>query len=213
MYGVHILVYGVDMTAHDIAPQRTANAPTAERMLDTARKILLDEGSEAISMRRVAEGAGVTTMATYRHFANRQALLDELARREFAQLATDPAATWDGDPDRVGLAVDAHLNLALNRPHLYAFLFTERREGARRYPADMRAGLSPTLNVLVEGLRAARRRGAVSFADEWEIAMIIAAQLHGLVQLRHGGRINLEEADFRQLCARAVGVVLNGLRP
>ena len=33
-------------------------------------------------------------MATYRHFANRQALLDELARREFAQLATDPAASW-----------------------------------------------------------------------------------------------------------------------
>jgi hypothetical protein len=109
--------------------------------------------------------------------------------------------------------VDAHLNLALNRPHLYAFLFTERREGARQYPADIRAGLSPTLNVLVEGLRAARRRGDVSFEDEWEIAMIIAAQLHGLVQLRHGGRINLEEADFRQLCTRAVGVILNGLRP
>ena len=201
------------MTAHDITLKRTANAPTAERILETARRILLDEGSEAISMRRVAEGAGVTTMATYRHFANRQALLDELARRECAQLATDPAATWDGDPDRVGPAVDAHLNLALDRPHLYAFLFTERREGARQYPADMRAGLSPTLNVLVEGLRAARQREDLSYVDEWETAMIIAAQLHGLVQLRHGGRINLDEVEFRQLCVRAVGVILNGLRP
>ena len=54
MYIVHILVYGVDMATHDIAPQRTVNAPTAERLLETARKILLDEGSEAISMRRVA---------------------------------------------------------------------------------------------------------------------------------------------------------------
>jgi hypothetical protein len=49
--------------------------------------------------------------------------------------------------------------------------------------------------------------------DEWETAMIIAAQLRGLVQLRHGGRINLDEAEFRQLCVRAVGVILNGLRP
>jgi len=58
VYGVHILVYGVDMATHDIAPQPTANTPTAERLLETARRILLDEGSEAISMRRVAQGAG-----------------------------------------------------------------------------------------------------------------------------------------------------------
>ena len=149
-------------------------------------------------------------MATYRHFANRQALLDELAR---ASSHSSPLTRLAGTAIRTdrpgsGCPPEPCAESAASVP----FLFTERREGARQYPADMRAGLSPTLNVLVEGLRAARRRGDLSFEDEWEIAMIIAAQLHGLVQLRDGGRINLEEADFRQLCARAVGVILNGLR-
>jgi AcrR family transcriptional regulator len=152
-------------------------------------------------------------MAPYRHFANRQALLEELARREFARIAADPAISWDGDPDRVDPALASHLDLALGQPRLYAFLFTEPRDGARRYPGDMRAGLSPTLNTLIDGLRAARRRGDLVVTDEWETAMIIAAQLHGLVQLRHGGRVDLDEDGFRQLCARAVGVILAGLRP
>jgi hypothetical protein len=76
----------------------------------------------------------------------------------------------------------------------------------------MRAGLSPTLNVLVDGLKEGRRRGALSFDDEWETAIVIAAQVHGLVQLLHGGRIDLDETAFRTLCARAVRVILNGLR-
>jgi hypothetical protein len=100
----------------------------------------------------------------------------------------------------------------LSEPHLYTFLFTEPRSGARRFPHDMRAGLSPTLNTVVAGLCEGRDRGTFSFTDEWEVALIIAAEVHGLVQLLHGGRLAMDEQSFRSLCERAVRVILEAYR-
>ena len=161
-------------------------------------------------MRRVAQGAGVTTMATYRHFANRQALLDELARREFAQLATDPAAKLgrQSGPNRARQG-DAHLNLVLNgrdpRPPL-----------VHRTPRGCSLNIRPTCGRAVadaqragRGPPRARRRGDLSFEDEWKLRLSPptpwprAAAARWPDQPRGGG--------FPQLCARAVGVILNGL--
>ncbi|WP_291419217.1 TetR/AcrR family transcriptional regulator [Actinophytocola sp.] len=44
---------------------------TKERLAEAARTILLAEGADAVNMRRVAKEAGVSTMATYRHYPNR----------------------------------------------------------------------------------------------------------------------------------------------
>ncbi|MGW6493881.1 helix-turn-helix domain-containing protein [Nonomuraea angiospora] len=48
---------------------------TAGRIVDVARRILVEERAEAVSMRRVGDAVGVTAMAIYRHFPSRDALL------------------------------------------------------------------------------------------------------------------------------------------
>ncbi len=45
-----------------------------ERIIETASRIFIDEGYENVSMRRVAQEAGCSQMAMYRHFANKEAL-------------------------------------------------------------------------------------------------------------------------------------------
>ena len=44
-----------------------------DRIFDAARAILDHEGIEGLSVRKVAARAGVSTMAMYRHFAEREA--------------------------------------------------------------------------------------------------------------------------------------------
>ena len=44
-----------------------------ERIADAALVILEREGAQAVSMRRVAHEVGVTLMAIYHHYANREA--------------------------------------------------------------------------------------------------------------------------------------------
>jgi AcrR family transcriptional regulator len=191
-------------------------AVTSERIEAAAREILVAEGSAAVTMRRVAAAVGLTPMAIYRHHANREALLGAVADAAFAELAESAAGlVFDGAAGdelraRLNRALDEHLDFALGQPNLYAFLFTEPRPAARRYPADFGAGQSPTFTVLVDGLTRAARTGLIADEDVPRLGLIVAAELHGLVGLYHGGRIALSDNDFRDLCHAAVWRILGG---
>ncbi len=169
-------------------------SPTAARIAEAARRILVTEGSAAVTMRRVAGDVGVTPMAIYRHYANREELLRTIADTTFDELA----AAWrarspTGDPRaRLAATVDGHLDLALGQPNLYFFLFTELRQQPDR---------SPTFTALT---------GLVAAEYGERLALMVAAELHGLIQLHHSGRIGMAEPDFRAFCHEAVGRILGG---
>ena len=50
-------------------------------------RVVESEGPQAVSMRRVANEVGITAMAIYHHFPNRQALLDAVVDSEFEKLS------------------------------------------------------------------------------------------------------------------------------
>jgi AcrR family transcriptional regulator len=55
---------------------RTTNHSTRERILVTTLELMeRAEGAEGVTMRRVATSVGVTAMAIYKHFGDREALL------------------------------------------------------------------------------------------------------------------------------------------
>jgi AcrR family transcriptional regulator len=64
--------------------RRTRLSPEARRhqLLDIAAGVIADEGTQAMTMERVAESAGVSKALVYRYFGNRSALLLELYERE-----------------------------------------------------------------------------------------------------------------------------------
>lgn len=188
---------------------------TAERLAAAALEILLAEGAPAVTMRRVATEAGVTTMATYRHFPNREALLRTVVDDAVAEVTRDwgKRATAETFEQRVlGLQKD-FLDFALGKPNLYTYLVTERRESVRHFPEDFRAGDSPTFGPVFEVVRQAIDEGGLKADDPLEVTLAITMSTVGLVQLYHGGRVNLSEKDFRALCERTTGRILDGLRP
>lgn len=190
---------------------------TAERILAAAVAIVADEGADAVTMRRVAADVGVTTMATYRHYPNRAALLDAAAEAAFAELGAnwgigESGAEGEDFDTRFAELFQAFLDFALGKPHLYAFLMTERRAGARRFPDDFRHHASPAFTPLVEVVEQGMREGALRADDPLETAMSLNAEAVGLVQLYLAGRIGCSEHEFRQLCERSMGRVLRGFR-
>ena len=60
---------------------------TAEKIAGVALAILEKDGAEAVTMRRVAEAVGITPMAIYHHFPDRQVMLTFITDREFDKLA------------------------------------------------------------------------------------------------------------------------------
>jgi AcrR family transcriptional regulator len=199
-----VVVYTVDM-------QKIA---TAERIATAAGRLLDRSGAEAVTMRRVAKAVGITPMALYRHFANREGLLDALADEGFRDLAARlEAAVLSGGPERrLETNLDVFLDFGLEKPRLFELMFLRRREGARQFPQDFRAGRSPTARFSAEALEAGMKEGIFRKDDVWEIAFETGAMLQGLVMLYVGGRVGLPEDEFRALCHRAFRRYFHGIR-
>ncbi len=185
---------------------------TAERISAAALAILLHEGAQAVTMRRVAADAGVTAIASYRHFPSREALLRAVVDAAFEELGTNwgkRVTEADFETRFYGL-LDDFLDFALGRPNLYTFLVADRRDGVRRFPEDFRAGRSPAFTPVIEIVEQGMRDGVLRVDDPLEAALAITTPVMGLVQLYLGGRMDMSEEDFRALCRRTVGRVLNG---
>lgn len=62
---------------------------TVTSIIDAAREILLKQGVEAVTTRRVAERAGVAVGTLYQYFPNRDAILMQLAHRIMSEESSD----------------------------------------------------------------------------------------------------------------------------
>ncbi|MEU4116448.1 helix-turn-helix domain-containing protein [Kitasatospora sp. NPDC028055] len=70
---------------------RVATLPPRERILDAAEELFSREGIKAVGVQAIASRAGTTKMALYRHFATKDALVEEWLRI----VAADYTAAFD----------------------------------------------------------------------------------------------------------------------
>lgn len=61
-------------------PTRVATLPPRERILDAAEELFLNEGVVRVGVQAIADRAGTTKMAIYRHFGTKDALIAEWLR-------------------------------------------------------------------------------------------------------------------------------------
>jgi AcrR family transcriptional regulator len=188
--------------------------PTVEKILAAARELLDKEGAEAVTMRRVAGAVGITAMAIYRHFPDRAALLNAVADQGFEELAAQLAGKrYTGTTgQRLARMGEIYLDHALENPRLFELMFLMPREGARRYPRDFKAGLSPTANYMVEVLKEGMASGFFRKLDPWEICFEMGALSHGIILLYLGGRMNVDPTAFRALYRRSLRRYIDGIR-
>lgn len=196
------MVYGVYM---DTTQQRIAGA---------GRQILDREGPEAVTMRRIAKAVRITPMAIYRHYPDRDALLNALADQGFLELASrlsNGHASRSPEQRLIEMG-EIYMDYALEFPRLFELMFIKARTGARRFPADFKAGDSPTANLMAEVLREGMSSGWLKKDDIWEIVFEMGALSHGLIMLYLGGRTGLTPARFRELYRRAFRRYIRGIR-
>jgi AcrR family transcriptional regulator len=100
-----------------------------ERGKDARRQALLDSahrllGEEDLSMRRIAEGAGLSPATPYNLFGSKRRLFQMLHRKQMQQLAASIDTVDDLDPlDRIFAALDSIANEIRDYKAFYAELF------------------------------------------------------------------------------------------
>ena len=72
------------------APSRRdrLRAATTQEIIQTARKLLVQEGPDAVSLRAIAREMGMTAPALYRYFGSHEDLLRHVVADIFTELAS-----------------------------------------------------------------------------------------------------------------------------
>jgi AcrR family transcriptional regulator len=192
----------------------TTVTTTEQRIARVALTLLESEGPEAVSMRRIAGEVGITPMAIYHHFANRDELLQSIVTKEFDQLLgfIQQAPASPSMENHIVHIMDAYLDYAFARPHIFDYIFSKPRPDARRYPEDFRERRSPTLNPLADAVAKWMEKGKLKQDDVWEVAFELWAHAHGYVMLYRAGRFNLSQDEFKKLVHRSIRRILHGLK-
>src|SRR5436190_17048222 len=111
------------MKAVDTRDKRKAE--TREKILAAGRELLVREGFEAFSMRKLAAKVNYTATAIYTHFPDKEALLGELVEQEFIRFrrAFDRTGKIADPIERLRKMGITFVEFALQRPDAFIFLF------------------------------------------------------------------------------------------
>lgn len=136
-------------------------------LLVAAGDLLERVGAAGLSLRQVAEHAGLSRQAPYNHFENKEALLAELARDGFERLARLLAAGADpGSRNALARAGEAYISRAQEAPALFRLMFSQELVDLSRFPAAAQAGAAAfdRLKLIIAALAPPDRVGELSLA-------------------------------------------------
>ena len=162
-----------------------------QQILDAARELLVHDGYEQLSMRRVAERIDYSPTAIYLHFKDKQELVLSLCEESFARLVHE-LETLAGDyPDplvRLRKGMERYIAFGLKNPNHYipafvlpppADLDVKRQQAMLSPQSNGIRALATLRDTIADGVKAKKLRKV----DSDITARSTWAALHGITSL------------------------------
>ncbi len=156
-------------------------------LLAYALEQLEGAGLDGLSMREMAKAVGVSHTAAYRHFADKQALLDTMAEQGFEalrQAIRDAVATAQGSPDRLLASGLAYVQFGRQHPRQLAHMFGAAARATA--PPGLRSVAADVFNDLQTLVAEGQQNGSFRAGDPRALAHACWAMVHGLALLQGG---------------------------
>ena len=175
-----------------------------QALLDAAVDAIRESGPENLSLRAIARRVGVSQTAPYRHFADKNDLLAELARQGFDDITrflTDQTESQATPAARLQQAATAYISYAIKNPEKYRLIFgnhVARRTDYSELKASGRRCSALFQNLITDGIHS----GDFIAADPIILFNTCLAAIHGFAFLCIDGTFErLEQAREAQTCA------------
>src|SRR4051795_6480991 len=203
------------MTVTAYAKARDRGSEAMRRaLLDIAGRLLVKEGPQALTMRRVAAEAGCSTTVLYTAFGAKSGIAEALYREGFARFRKKLAAVpHTSDPLQRLLALGhAYRENAKENPTYYGVMFGGAIPGF--VPSEEAlTEAAPTLQTLIDQVQVCMDAGALEPGDAQAVAEVLWAATHGAVSLELAGFFadgETAQARFETLTTAAGSVFLKG---
>lgn len=150
-------------------------------LLAAARAQLVAGDEAKLSLRELAQRVGVSVNASYRHFANKEALLTQVAADGFLELRQQMLDRLARHPradatQRLRLAGEAYIAFAQGAPGLFRLMFSQK--GRFETHDEFRAASGAAFAVLVEPAAELRGKPAQS-PEAMKLAIGAWSLVHG----------------------------------
>lgn len=194
-----------------------------EQIVEAARDLFLEAGTEGVTMRKVGTRVGISAPAIYRHFRDKDDLLNAVVAEGRRLLASSLFQALDGSTplDRLRLSGERYLDFAFESPHYYKVFFmswdrlsTDVHGRDDERPVEPGA-LPPAMQFLFDRVGECIGAGVLpADVDPFEMVMLLWSQCHGLAAIWVAGnaqeQMSLEQ--YRALCHNVIRRVLDGLK-
>src|SRR4051794_25733264 len=150
-------------------------------LIEAAAHLIATEGPARLTLRRLAEAVGTSTMAIYTHFGGMPELRRAVRQEGFTRLVASAVMLGESDDPvaDVGGSGLAYYELAISNPHLYRAMYMEQPLD----PADAAAG-AEAHDVLVAAMQRCLDSGRFHAGDARELATQFWAVGHGAITLQ-----------------------------
>lgn len=159
-----------------------------EALIAATRELLIEHGPEGFTLADACRRAGVTTAAPYKHFRDKQEILEEIVLRGFAELtAANAKAVAEGGPGTIrGITAMgiSYLNFAVGQPAVFRLMFGHKSELKQVKQVD-ESGRQCLKHVIDEVASYGRKHG--HSADAEAIALRLWTFVHGASSLELDG--------------------------
>jgi AcrR family transcriptional regulator len=156
-------------------------------------EILSKEGIEGLSLRKVAQRAGVSHNAPYSHFHDKQSLIAAISTEGFKQLYEEldaAVSAYANDPKRqLQEGAWAYVQFAMSNTDTFKIMFSGVLEKEKEYPTFVEISRN-TFNRVLDIVRACQDAGILRDTPPEVMAVSVWGQIHGIISLLLEGQIS-----------------------
>ncbi|MEV4238672.1 MULTISPECIES: TetR/AcrR family transcriptional regulator [unclassified Nocardia] len=162
-----------------------------DTLLAACLRLIETEGLGAVSLRRVAREAGVSTGAPYHHFADRSALLAALSTEGFRQLGSDLAdarAAAVSPLQALTALAETYVRFSQENPGYFRLMFRPELSQPDKHPDAAAAG-DAAFDVLADSIADAVAAGLLPADKADTLAVMWWSLAHGMASLWLDGQL------------------------
>lgn len=186
--------------------------PLREKILRISRDLLFVEGYKSLSMRKIAKKAEVSATSIYLYFENKDHLLHTLIEESVEDLSRfieDRALSETEVESRFKAIIRGYVDFGMMNPEKYEIIYMVRPDAMARYPREKFRKARRCYELLVDTIETGVAQGLMEVEKPVVAAYSIWAQMHGIVSVVLGKRLDSRIAQ-EQFLEESIELVIQG---